>query len=321
MKKMKNDLIAVTDHITNFSIEKEILGNYFENQLSNETTIALVWHKKIDKEFLLKYPSIRAIVRYGVGYDNIDLNFCKEKKIIVANTPDYGIDEVSDSAVAMILYLTRKIGTLEALAKENSNYWLGKEFNLNMRRINQLSLGIIGLGRIGCSIAKKFLQFTNNISFYDPYLSNGYEKVYGIKRYQNLETLLGNCDIISINTPLSSETKGMVNQEFLNYMRNGSYLINLSRGPIIENTNLIIKSLYSNKLEGYATDVWTEEPPSENDDLYSAWKKEIKSLKGRIIVNPHTAYFSKEALIESRTKACETCLDLINNKIINNRIV
>ena len=318
---MRADLVAVTDHITNFTIEKEILGDHFENQLSNKTTIALVWHKKIDKKFFLKYPSVRAIVRYGVGYDNIDLDFCKEKNIIVANTPDYGIDEVSDSAIAMILYLTRKIGALENLAKENSNYWLGKEFNLKMRRISQLSLGIIGLGRIGGSIARKFLQFTNNISFYDPYLPNGYEKVYGIKRYQNLYELLENSDIISINTPLNSETRGMVNEEFLKSMKNGSYLINLSRGPIVENTDCILKSLFSHKLEGYATDVWAEEPPLKDDNLYSEWRRETNNLKGRIIVNPHTAYFSEEALYESRRKACTTCLDLISNNFINNRII
>ena len=76
---MKLDLVAVTDHIKDFSIEKNILGDFFENKISNRTTILLVWHKLIDEKFLLKYPSIRAIVRYGVGYDNIDLDFCRKK--------------------------------------------------------------------------------------------------------------------------------------------------------------------------------------------------------------------------------------------------
>lgn len=111
--KMQSDLVAVTDHIKNFSIEKNILGDFFEDEISNKTTILLVWHKIIDKKFLDKYPSVRAIVRYGVGYDNIDLDLCKKKNIIVANTPDYGIDEVSDSAIAMILYLTRKLEPLK----------------------------------------------------------------------------------------------------------------------------------------------------------------------------------------------------------------
>ena len=318
---MNSDLVTVTDHIKNFSVEKEILGDYFENSLSNKTSIILVWHKLIDEDFLKKYPFIRAIVRYGVGFDNIDLNYCRNKNIIVANTPDYGIDEVSDSAIAMILYLTRKLGALQKLAQEDPKYWLGKELNLNMRRLNKLNLGIIGLGRIGGSIAKKFLSISKNISFYDPYIPNGYEKVFGISRFQNLSDLLRNSDIVTVNTPLNKETKGMINEEFLNSMKQGSFLINLSRGPIVKDKSLILKNLLSNHLEGYGTDVWTQEPPMKNDQLYMAWKEENNNLKGRIIVNPHTAYFSKEALHESRSKACQTCLDIINNRNINNRIV
>ena len=151
---MKSDQVAITDHIKDNSIEKKFLGKYLENNVTNKTTIILVWHKTIDRYFFEKHPSIRAVVRYGVGYDNIDIDFCKHRGIIVANTPDYGIDEVADSALAMILYLTRKIGILEHLAKEDPNYWLGKDLNLNMKRLNKLSLGIIGLGRIGSSICR-----------------------------------------------------------------------------------------------------------------------------------------------------------------------
>ncbi len=314
------DRIAVTDHIQNFSIEREILGDFFDNEITEKTTILLVWHKIIDAEFLLKNPSVRAIVRYGVGYDNIDIEFCKQRNIIVANTPDYGIDEVSDSALAMILYLTRKIGVLELLAKDDPNYWLGKEFNLNMKRLNTLSLGIVGLGRIGGSIAKKFSSFTRKIAFYDPYIPNGYEKVFDIKRCKNLSDLLKESDILSINTPLTNETKSMVNKSFLSQMKKGSYLINLSRGPIVEDQSIIMENLLSNHLEGYGTDVWTQEPPLKNDKFYLSWLNNKDKLEGRIIVNPHTSYFSEEALHESRTKACLTCLDIINNRFINNRI-
>lgn len=318
---MNSDIVAVTDHIKDFSIEKNLLGDYFDNQLSKKTTIILVWHKEINEAFFREHPKVRAVVRYGVGYDNIDIEFCKKNNIIVANTPDYGVDEVSDSALAMILYLTRKIGTLENLAQEDNNYWLGKEINLNMRRINTLSLGIIGLGRIGGSIAKKFLPFSKNIGFFDPYLPNGYEKVYGINRYYDLAEILENSDIVSVNTPLTKETNGLINKEFLKQMKKGSYLINLSRGPIVENKDDILNSLLSNELEGYGTDVWTNEPPLSIDTLQIAWKENKKDLKGRLIVNPHTAYYSKEALEESRSKACTTCLKIINGEKIINRIV
>ena len=221
----------------------------------------------------------------------------------------------------MILYLTRKIGSLQNLAKDDPAYWLGKDIKLRMKRLNKLSLGIIGLGRIGGSIAKKFLPFSTNVGFYDPYISNGYEKVFGIKRYTSLSDLLKSSDIVSINTPLNNETKGMINEEFLNHMQKGSYLINLSRGPIVKNNLPILKKLISNDLEGYATDVWINEPPLEKDELYLLWKNNNKSLEGRLIVNPHTSYYSEEALYESRSKACITCLDIINNKFINNRII
>jgi len=317
---MFSDLVSVTDHIKNFSVEKKFLGKYFQEKLSKDTTIILVWHKLINKKFLSSYPSIRAVVRYGVGFDNIDLEFCKRNNIIVANTPDYGVDEVSDSAIAMILYLTRKIGSLENLAKEDSNYWIGKDINIPMKRINKLSLGIVGLGRIGGSIARKFSSFTKEIGFYDPYLPNGYEKVYGIKRYKTLADLLKVSDIVTINTPLNEETKGLIDEDFLSKIKKGSFLINLSRGPIVKNKKIILEKLLSNHLEGYGTDVWTQEPPLEDDELILNWKKNNK-LKGRLIVNPHTAYYSEEALIESRSKACSTCLDIIKNNYISNRVV
>ena len=155
---METDLIAVTDHIKNFSIEKNILGDFFENKISNKTTILLVWHKLIDEKFLNNHPSVRAIIRYGVGFDNIDIDYCKKRNIIVANTPDYGIDEVSDSAISIILFLTRKIGALENLAKTDSNYWI-ERYSLKNETYKSTFLGIIGLGRIGGSIAKKFYLF------------------------------------------------------------------------------------------------------------------------------------------------------------------
>ena len=190
-----------------------------------------------------------------------------------------------------------------------------------MNRINKLSLGIIGLGRIGGSIAKKFLPFSRNIGFYDPYIANGYEKVYGIKRYDKISELLTNSDIVSVNTPLTKETNGLINEKFLKQLKKGAYLINLSRGPIVKSKDDILNSLISNHLEGYGTDVWTEEPPLSVDKLQIAWKNNENNLKGRLIVNPHTAYYSKEALEESRSKACSTCLKIINGEKIINRII
>ena len=314
------DRVSVTDHIKEFSIEKEILKEYFCDDFNKDTTIALVWHKVINKEFLEDFPKIRALVRYGVGYDNIDLEYCKQKNIIVANTPDYGVDEVSDTALAMILSLTRKINKLSQLAKQDSDYWLGKNLNIKMKRLNKLTLGIIGCGRIGTGIALKFKSFSNNIGFYDPYVPVGFEKSLRLNRFDSIDSLLAVSDVISINTLLNNETLNLIDDKFLSNMKEGSFLINVSRGPIVKDENIILEYLDKGHLEGFATDVWSSEPPT-NIDIQNMELKNKLELEGRLIINPHTAYFSEEAIKESREKASKTCLDLIKNNFINNRII
>lgn len=312
--------VSITDHITEYSIESKVLGNFLNSNLNDETTIILVWHKIIDEIFLNKYNNIKAIFRYGVGYDNIDLSICKKKKIVVFNNPDYGVDEVSDSAMAMILSLTRGINSFQRFAKNNPNSWKGQDIPFKLRRLNNLKLGIIGLGRIGGSIARKYKVFSNKIIFFDPYQPSGIEKTFNIDRTDNLNELLNQSDIISINTPLTNETKGMVNMDFISNMKKNSYLVNLSRGPIIENKEILKNALISGKLSGYASDVWTNEPPNYNDELYSDWlKNEIYT--DRVLITPHTAYYSEEALFECRNKTALNCLNYIQKKPVNNRII
>ena len=124
---------------------------------------------------------------------------------------------------------------------------------------------------------------------------DGYEKIFGFNRFDSLSNLLNNSDIVSINTPLTKETMNMVDEQFLNQMKKGSYLINLSRGKIIKDQQLILEKLISNEIEGYATDVWQNEPPLENDNMFEIWKNNDLKLSGRLIITPHTAYYSEEA--------------------------
>lgn len=317
---MEKEIICVTDHVKDFEkVEKKILGDFFSETLDKNATILLVWHQKIDQNYLINFPKVKAIVRYGVGFDNIDLNYCKEKKIIVLNNPDYGVDEVSDTALAMILNLTRNIKGFENFAKKDNESWLGKSIKGRVHRTNTLKLGIIGLGRIGGALGRKFSALSKNIGFYDPYLKSGIEKVFGFERYFKLSEILKDSDIISINTPLTHETKDLVDENFLKNMKEGAYLINVSRGPIVKDQELIFKALKDNHLQGYATDVWCNEPPTRQDLLYQSFINEDKFV-GRIIVNPHTAYFSETSIIECREKACKSCLNIINGENLLNVI-
>ena len=318
---MKKDIICVTDHIVNYEeVEEKILGDYFSKKLNNLATILLVWHKTIDENYLREYPNVRAIVRYGVGFDNIDLECCKRRKITVVNNPDYGIDEVADTALAMILNLTRNINGFQNFAKKNCNSWLGENISAKVYRTNTLKLGIIGFGRIGSSLGRKFAALSPYVSFYDPYLKSGTEKVFGFKRYFTISEILRTSDIISINTPLNEETKNMVDEDFIQQMRKGSYLINVSRGPIVKNSSIIYKALKDYHLQGYATDVWSNEPPLEEDILYNACLNNFK-FQGRVIINPHTAYYSETSIVECREKACKICLNLIKGEKLLNKII
>ncbi len=314
------DVVSITDHIKEFSIESKILKEYLEPKVTDRTTILLVWHQKIDKDFLKKYKNVRAIVRYGVGIDNIDLETCKDLNITVCNTPDYGIDEVSDTALAMILALGRRIKELENFALNNEESWTGAKINFNMKRINCMRIGIIGLGRIGGSVARKLKVFSPNISFYDPYLTSGIEKTFDIHRYFKLNELLENSDIVTVHTPLTSETKGMINKQFIDSLKKEAVLINVSRGPIVKDNSLILEALKEGKLSGYGTDVFPNEPPKSDDELYKICKLKT-DLSNRIIINPHTSYYSEEAIRESREKASLNVLNIINDFNIHNIII
>tara|TARA_A100001011_G_scaffold399853_1_gene510567 strand:+ start:1963 stop:2919 length:957 start_codon:yes stop_codon:yes gene_type:complete len=314
------DFVSITDHLKEYSIESRILGDYLIPNLSDKTTILLVWHKIINSDFLQKYPNIRAIVRYGVGVDNIDLEKCRELGINVYNTPDYGVDEVSDTAISMALSLARRVKQLEIFAIKNRDAWTGAKIPFSMKRINNMNIGIIGLGRIGGAFARKMKVFSSKISFFDPYIPSGIEKTFNIRRFDNLNDLLENSDIVSVHTPLNNQTKGVINKDFINKMKKGSILINVSRGPIVKDNKYILKALQNNSLSGYGTDVFVDEPPNLNDELYQLWLKKDQ-ITEKVIINPHTSYFSEEAIKECREKATLNVLNIIKDKNVKNKII
>ena len=210
--------VFITDYITSAKIEKRILGNNLTNKIRNNISILLVWHQRVDKDYLDKFPKLKAVIRYGVGYDNIDLKELKRRKIVFCNTPDYGVDEVSDTTITMILNAVRGVNEYNFTAKKFVNTWQ-ENIIKPIKRISNLNLGVIGAGRIGSSVLLKAKSINFNTFFYDPYKENGYEKTINAIRYDNLDDLLNKCHIISIHTPLTNETLGLVDKKFLNKVK------------------------------------------------------------------------------------------------------
>jgi len=311
--------VYITDYVDNPDIEREVLGDIV-SQDKNTAEVLLVWHQRIDKEYLDLFPSLKGVVRYGVGYDAIDLKAIKDRGIVFCNTPDYGTDEVSDTAVGMILNITRGISRYDHLCRfYTDNSWQENTIT-SLKRNNQITIGVIGAGRIGGSVIRKSKAIGFNVVFFDPYKDRGYEKMLGVDRVDTLNELLSMSDVVSINTPLTDETKGMVNVDFISKMKYGSSLINTARGEIVINLDDFIEPIKSGKISGLALDVLPLEPP-KNSKLINSWREREEWLDGRVVVNPHTSYYTKNSYQEMRRKASENAKRIMVGEIPHNVII
>ena len=305
--------VYITDYIKDPYIEKDILKGELSFSADINTKVLLVWHENITREYIDNLPNLEGIIRYGVGYDAIHLEYAKEKKIYVCNTPDYGTDEVSDTAIAMIMNITRGIFRYDFQCRNFSNNWQENTISTIKRNCDH-KLGVIGAGRIGGSIILKSNALGIQTFFYDPYVSRGYEKMLNTNRYEDLNNLLNECVIISINCPLTDETTGIINEDFIDNLKNGSSIINTARGGLIKDIDIFYEPLKSGKLLNVALDVLPVEPPKDSK-LINAWRKRETWLDGRLVINPHTAYYSDRSYYEMRKKAALNAKRILEGNI------
>ncbi len=302
--------VFITDYIDNPSIEKKVLGNSVSIENIADVEVLLVWHEHITGEYLDQFPKIKGVVRYGVGFDKIDLREIQNRGLVFCNTPDYGTDEVSDTALAMMLSLVRGVFAYDVFSRAYSDTWQENTI-ARLRRVSGLTLGVVGAGRIGTALMRKAKVLGMNIVFYDPYKDSGYEKAIGVSRCYDLSEFLAQCDVVSMHTPLTSETRAMVDENFINSMKQGSILINSSRGEVVKDLDVVYKALKSEKLSALALDVLPDEPPIDCA-LIRAWRNHDRELAHRIIINPHTAYYTQESYIEMRVKAAENAKRILD---------
>jgi len=278
----------------------------------------LAWHEnEYNPEILDKLKKCKIITRVGVGFNNVDLNYSRSKNIVVCNVPDYGINDVADHAITFLLMLSKRINYYSENIKNKLQWEWGSHKTL--KRIQELTLGILGCGRIGSAVAIRAKAFGMKVIFYDPYVSSGYEKTLSISREENLNEFLSKIDVLSIHTPLTKETKNIVDDRFVKKLKKGAIIINTARGQII-NSKTIYKYLKNGHLAGVGFDVYDHEPPKKNDKLYLAWKKGSKNFKYNVIFTPHNAFFNKESYIELREKAAINIKNYFEKGKIKNQV-
>ncbi|HZN26187.1 MAG TPA: C-terminal binding protein [Burkholderiales bacterium] len=259
----------------------------------------------IDGTVIPRLKRTRIVVRHGVGFDVVDLEGCGAAGIPVCNVPDYGTTEVADSAIAMMLTFARGTAVLDAaLRADLPNAWTHAN-NITARRLRGARFGVIGFGRIGTAAALRARAFGMEVAFYDPYLPNGSELPFAFTRARTLEELLGMSDVVTIHTPLTKDTRGMINARAVAAMKPGAFLINTARGPICD-TGALLEGLKSGKLGAVGLDVLPKEPGTLDDPLVAAWHANEPWIRGRMLLNPHAGFYSPDSFVDLRRKSMET---------------
>jgi D-3-phosphoglycerate dehydrogenase len=237
---------------------------------------------------LRQLKACKAIGRFGLGVDNIDLPAAKALGIAVNYVPDYCLHEVSDHAMALVLALARKVTLSNALVQ--SGRWEVPPL-VPLRRLEGQVLGLVGFGNIPRKVAPKAQAFGLKVLTYDPYVSGDMLAAAGVEGV-SFDDLLARSDFISVHAPLLPATRGLINAAAFAKMKKGAFLINTARGPLVDEAALVA-ALNSGHLGGAALDVVTTEPPGKDSPLIG---------RDNVILTPHTAFYSVEALEELQTK-------------------
>jgi len=306
--------ILVTDYeYESLKIEEKIIqengGELLKAQCKTEEEVInaakdvdglLVQYAPIGRKVFESLPKLKVVARYGIGVDVIDVTAATEHDVAVLNVPDYCVEEVSDHALALLLACGRKIVLLNSLVKEGKwDYKLAKP----IYRLKNKTLGLIGFGKIARNLAKKASSLGLKILSFDPFLDHKITKHFNVELV-NFNTLLRASDYISIHVPLNQDTKHLISIDQFEMMKKSAYLINTSRGPIIDEKALI-NALRNNQISGAALDVTEEEPLNKNSDLLNM---------ENVIITPHTAWYSEESELTLHKNVAEGVVDFLTGK-------
>ncbi len=284
--------------------EEELAGRI------EDALFLIVYHTiSVRRPTIERLRRCRLIVRGGVGYDNIDCDSARERGIPVANVPAYGTEDVADTAIGLMLALTRGFAQLNSRMRDGADAWT-HTYAAPLHRLAGRVYGVIGAGRIGTAAALRAKALRMDVCIYDPYKPDGYEKALGVRRVESLEDLLAQSFAVSLHCPLTSETRHMIDAAAIACMPRGSYLVNTARGAVVD-TSAIPAAIESGHLAGAAIDVLEKEPPPADDDLLRAWRDANHPAYHRVLITPHAAFYTEEGATEMRATAADTCRRMI----------
>jgi D-3-phosphoglycerate dehydrogenase len=272
------------------------------------TADAVLFRKlMVTRDLIESLEQCKIICTYAAGYDAIDVEAATERRIMVANTPGYGNDEVADHTLMLLFALTRRlIPQVDALRATTSDAdvraaWTHRPY-MPIRRIRGQTLGIIGLGRIGKTVAWKAQGLGLKVIATDPYVASETAAGLGVPLVP-LDELLATSDYVTLHTPLTNETLKIIQTRELSLMKPSAYLINCARGKVVDQASLVA-ALRAEQIAGAALDVVETEPPPVEK------LRELLDFPN-VIVTPHNAWYSDNSVDDRQRIAAETVRDAL----------
>lgn len=258
-------------------------------------------------EYLPKLDKCRIVVKTAVGFDDVDIEAFGKLGIPVCNVPDYGTREVADHAIALMMTLVKSIAFHdEALRADPVGNWR-PALNPFGRRLSACTFGVVGMGRIGTAAMRRAAAFDMDCVFYDPYQPSGLELALGVRRAETLAELMGQCDVVSIHTLLNDETRNLIGAEAFAAAKKGVIVINTARGPIID-LDALFDAMKDGTVLAAGLDVLPDEPANLNVPLVAAWHRNEDWIKHRLVVTPHSAFFTPESVRDIRAFSARTAV-------------
>src|SRR5262245_31913423 len=257
---------------------------------------------RITAELLDEPGKLKAVVRAGVGVDNIDVAAATRKGIVVMNTPGGNTVSTAEHTLALLFALVRQLPTADQSLKQGKwerNKFVGAQ-------LAGKTLGIVGLGRIGREVARRALALDMKVIGYDPFLAADRAAQLGIEAAPDLDTVLSKCDILTIHTPLTDETKDLIGERELGLMKPGARVINCARGGLV-NEKALATALQSGRLAGAAVDVYEEEPPPADHPLVKL---------PNVVTTPHLGASTVEAQKSVALEAAQIMVDFLTRGVV-----
>jgi phosphoglycerate dehydrogenase-like enzyme len=292
--------------MSNLHIEVVDEGLEARRQQLSEAVGLLANKTRIGPNLLDLTPKCRCVVTYGVGYDHVDLDEARRRNIVVCNVRDYCSEEVADHTMALTLAVLRRLIPCDTYVRAGG--WGIADLG-PICRLRGLVLGLVGYGRIGQLVRYRALAFGLRVVAFDPALTSEQRAELGYDALATLEELLAISDVVSLHAPLQADTRNLIDARALDAMKGGSYLINTSRGGLIDDAALL-RALDSGHLAGAGLDVFSVEPPP----LGTFDRPDI-------VLTPHTAFYSLESIEQLKSEAATIMASVVTGGPPVNRIV